>query len=83
MEKLTIKYVFETIVPAWERVFFHDPETERIALERGNVCLTCEFRNQFSRHRKWGDRCKKCGCPLIALIRSSDKKVCKANKWKE
>ena len=81
-EKLTIEYVFGTIVPAWERVFFHDPETERIALERGNVCLTCEFRGHFVRSKKWGDKCTKCGCPLISKIRTTEN-GCPDHRWKE
>jgi hypothetical protein len=74
MTKLTIEHVFGTIVPAWQKVFFHDPETERIALERGNVCLTCEFRGRFVRSKRWGDKCTK--------IRAREN-GCPAKKWKE
>lgn len=80
MENLTIEYVFGTIVPAWWKVVFHDPENERIALERGIICKECEFRGRFVRSKKYGDKCLKCGCPLISKIRAREN-GCPAKKW--
>lgn len=48
-----------------------DPEVERIALARAEVCAACDF-NKFN-------VCTDCGCPLAAKIRS--KVICKKGKW--
>jgi hypothetical protein len=82
-QKLTIEYVFGTIVPAYYHIAFHDPENERIALERGAVCKDCPNLNHFVQSKKYGKKCKLCGCPIVALVRSRDKNVCKGNFWKE
>jgi hypothetical protein len=81
-EDLTIEHVFGTIVPAWYKIVFHDPLTQEIALERGETCRLCENLNHFVKNKKWGKKCSLCGCPIIALVRSSDKTNCKGGKWK-
>lgn len=87
--KLTIEYVFGTIVPAWYRIVFHDPEVEKLALERGFICVgdtktgdppPCEFLGQFVRSKKWGAKCTKCGCPIISKVRATEN-GCPAKKW--
>ena len=88
MEKLTIEKVFKTIVPAWYRVVFHDPELEKLALQRGYICAgdesgdppPCEFLGQFVRSKKYGAKCKACGCPIIAKVRSRTDH-CPKGKW--
>jgi hypothetical protein len=81
-EDLTIEHVFGTIVPAWYRIAFHDPLNQEIALERGEACRTCEHLNHFALSKKHGKKCGICGCPIIALVRSSDKSGCRGGKWK-
>jgi hypothetical protein len=80
MEPLTIKEVFETIIPAWYRVVFHDKELEKIALERGVICRDCENITPIINNIKVGKKCKLCGCPIVGLTRASDYR-CKAKKW--
>jgi hypothetical protein len=79
-EELTFDHVFGTIVPAWYHVVFRDPKLEKLALERGEICRTCEHLNHFVKHRKFGKKCGLCGCPIISLVRSESSK-CKAGKW--
>ena len=81
-EDLTIEHVFGTIVPSWYRIAFHDPLNQEIALERGETCRLCENLNHFSKSKKMGKKCGLCGCPIIALVRSSEKTNCKGGKWK-
>lgn len=79
-EKLTIEYVFSTIIPAWKNVVFHDPKIEQLALERGIVCRDCEFLNHFVAHKKLGKKCSVCGCPIMSKIRAVEN-GCPKGRW--
>jgi len=62
------------IVEGWKNFIFHDPEIEKIALERAKICSTCD-ENTFS-------ICKLCGCPLASKTRSTKStNLCPLNKW--
>lgn len=62
------------IVEGWKNFIFHDPEIEKIALERAKICSTCPS-NKFS-------ICGECGCMLSAKTRSTKStNVCPLNKW--
>ena len=79
-EKLTIEHVFGTIIPAWYNVVFRDPEVEKLALERGEICRNCENITQIIKDVKVGKKCGLCGCPIMGLVRSRDY-GCEGKKW--
>lgn len=80
MQKLTIESVFSEIFPGWRNWAFHSPEVEKMALERGEVCRTCEFLGHFVQSKRYGKKCTKCGCPIAPKVRSESSK-CPENKW--
>jgi hypothetical protein len=79
--ELTIEKVFKEILPGWKNLVFHDPAIEKMALERGEICRTCEFMNRGVIHAKYGRKCSVCGCPIAAKVRSPTSK-CPKDKWK-
>lgn len=64
-----------------------DPEVEKRAAERLQICDNCEVRTAFicdpmktTTHVKTGERVKGCGCALTAKVRA-EKSECPAGKW--
>lgn len=80
MDRITFEKVFSEIYPGWMRLVFHDPKVEELAVKRAEICLNCEFLNHVVKSAKWGKKCGKCGCPIIAKVRS-EKSNCPINKW--
>lgn len=65
---------------AWINVVIKDPVVEALAIDRLKVCDTCLSRIEFMKiNNKPIFKCKECGCPLIALVRSNES--CKLGKW--
>jgi len=51
-----------------------DPEVEKIAKSRANICAKCDS--------NVNNTCKECGCPLYAKTRSMrETNKCDLNKW--
>lgn len=62
------------IVEGWKNFIFHDPEIEKIALERAKICSTCD-ENTFN-------ICNLCGCVLSAKVRTTKESAkCPLKKW--
>ncbi len=80
MDRITAEKVFSEIIPGWANLMFRDPAIEEMAIKRASVCRDCEFLNHFVSSAKWGKKCTRCGCPIIAKVRSvhSD---CPEKKW--
>ena len=62
----------KNILAGWRNVVVRDPEVERLAQTRGEVCLKCPHRKLIV--------CGKCGCPLKAKLRAPDAN-CPDNRW--
>lgn len=60
------------IVDGWTHVIVKDAATEVEALQRAKICALCPYNKN--------NKCKKCGCPLIAKTRSKNSK-CPEGKW--
>ncbi len=60
------------IFNGWKNVVFPNEHVEQIAKARASICSTCEFNVK--------NKCKKCGCPLIAKTRSMQSH-CPLKKW--
>ena len=62
------------IVSGWKNYISKNPEVEKIAEERMNICIYCPQLNKET------NRCKICGCFMVAKTRSLKSK-CPAKKW--
>jgi hypothetical protein len=60
------------IFNGWKNVVFPNEHVENIAKARAKICSQCEHNVK--------NRCKKCGCPLIAKTRSMQSH-CPLKKW--
>jgi hypothetical protein len=62
----------KNILAGWKNVLIKDPEVERLAHARGEICLQCPHRKRIV--------CGLCGCPLKAKLRAPDAE-CPDNRW--
>jgi len=60
------------IFNGWKNVVFPNPHVEKIAKARVEICGECEHNVR--------NRCKQCGCPLVAKTRSMQSH-CPLKKW--
>lgn len=77
---ITLEQITQEIYPGWKNLVFRDPEIEKIALRRIEVCHGCEKLNRAVWHKKYGRKCGVCGCPVEAKVRSMSSK-CPIDKW--
>lgn len=56
-----------------------NPDIEKLAIERLNICNTCSFRSNFPDIINRLSSCKSCGCNLVSKVRSKSK--CPKEKW--
>lgn len=65
---------FNEIISGWKNYMFKSESVEKVAKERLKICVSCiELNNETN-------RCKKCGCPISAKVRSLKSK-CPLNNW--
>ena len=62
-----------SIIAGWSYLLWRDPEVEKIATVRANICASCDKLNKAS-------VCIECTCYIPAKVRSIDEK-CKIGKW--
>lgn len=62
----------QEILEGWKNLIWESPEIEELAKKRMIECGTCDYSTPL--------RCMKCGCPLMAKIRSP-KSNCPAGYW--
>lgn len=60
------------IIDGWKNIIFPTKESKELAFNRAKECSKCP-KNKLG-------ICTACGCPIIAAIRSIDKK-CPLDKW--
>lgn len=63
---------FKEIINGWSNVIWEKPEVEKMAMDRALVCSTCLSNVD--------NKCKECGCFLVAKTRSEYSK-CPLSKW--
>lgn len=74
---------FKEIINAWiSRANPSDLE-KKIALQRFEICDTCEFKKFVIQNFKSTALCKKCGCPISTKIFSPKQNSCPEGKWKD
>lgn len=62
------------IYEGWKNYIFPTPEIEKLAKERIEVCVGCEFLNSLN-------VCTRCTCPTAGKARSPNS-ICLEGKWK-
>jgi ribosomal protein L37E len=67
------------IVNAWIISFNPTPEQKKLALDRANICDTCEYKTYVIKK----PICSECGCPIGKKIFSQEQNPCPKKKWKE
>ncbi len=72
---------YKEIFEAWKTSFNHTPEQEKLAQERLNVCLGCEYKKEVLKGVKWSAYCSDCGCPLNKKVFSKTFNPCTQKKW--
>lgn len=69
------------IFEGWKNLIFEDPEVEKVALPRLEICAKCPIRtNGICDSTKSINGTKGCGCPLKAKVRSLNSK-CPRGLW--
>lgn len=59
-----LKTKLQKILEGWHNVIFENPEIERLAKGRAEICAECKMNIM--------NTCMKCGCPLVAKLRSKE-----------
>ena len=76
------------IVKGWKNLVFKDPEIEKLAIKRANICDNCTYASTDETFDMSEDGdiislkgyCKKCLCPFKAKLRSKQE-ICPIKKW--
>lgn len=76
---LNIYEIFE----AWSISFKPTELQKKIALDRFNVCNSCEFKREILKSRRWSLVCGECGCPISKKIYSQVPNACPKKYWKD
>jgi hypothetical protein len=68
------------IATGWANIVLKPKHVERIAKARMNICSTCEWNSRFHSSVRPDVHCVKCGCTLVAKVRSMESE-CPIAKW--
>jgi hypothetical protein len=64
-------------------ITFNPDETGlKLAKERLDFCLKCEFRKEGIHNKEWLHYCGPCGCPINEKIFTNEYGSCPLGKWK-
>lgn len=80
-----------SILTGWKNFIFINPQIEKLAKVRAEICAGCDHADIEYPFKKWipeekrieiikGLGCDKCGCPLLSKLRSPLEK-CPLDKW--
>jgi ribosomal protein L37E len=67
------------IINAWIISFNPNEEQKTHALNRANICNTCEYKQYVIKT----PICSACGCPISKKIFSEKQNACPKGKWKD
>lgn len=71
----------EEIFKAWISSTNPNKEVEELAKRRVAICISCEYKEEALKNKKWSFYCKKCTCPINKKIFSPKHNACPENKW--
>ncbi len=72
---------FKEIFVAWKTLARPTEFQSKVAKDRLDVCIKCEFRKDIFEGKEWSSICGKCGCPLKAKIFSQEINPCPMGYW--
>jgi hypothetical protein len=72
---------YKEIFEAWKISFNPSVEQEKLAQERLQICLGCNYRKEVLKGVKWSAYCADCGCPLNKKVFSNFYNPCTQKKW--
>lgn len=72
---------FKEIFVAWKTLARPTEFQSKVAKDRLDVCISCEFKKEVFEKSEWSAICGKCGCPLKAKIFSQEINPCPMEKW--
>lgn len=70
---------FTEIINAWIISINPNEEQKTLALNRANICDTCEYKKYVIKK----PICSACGCPIEKKIFSEKQNPCPKGKWKD
>jgi hypothetical protein len=69
------------IINAWFTSINPDEIQSKLAKERLDVCMKCDFRKEVIHKKEWSALCGKCGCPIQSKIFTDQFGSCPEKKW--
>lgn len=72
---------FKEIFVAWKTYMKPTEFQAKVAKDRLDVCISCEFKKEIFEKSEWSAICGKCGCPLKAKIFSQETNPCPMGYW--
>ena len=70
---------FAEIINAWVISINPNEEQKTLALNRANICNTCEYKKYVIKK----PICSACGCPITKKVFSEKQNACPKGKWND
>lgn len=74
---------FKEIFVAWKTANNPSEIQSKIAKDRLEICMGCEYRKEIIEKKEWTALCSKCGCPLMKKVFSQEINPCPMGYWSE
>jgi len=74
---------FKEIFIAWKTSFNPSESESKIAKDRLEICISCEYKKEVFEKKEWSAICGKCGCPLMKKVFSKEMNPCPMGYWME
>jgi hypothetical protein len=69
------------IINAWITALNPTDLQAKLAKERLDVCLVCDFKKEVIQNKEWSAICGACGCPIKKKIFTDQMNSCPQKKW--
>lgn len=71
------------IINAWIIAANPNEMQTKLAKERLDICMSCDFRKEIIHKKNWSVICGPCGCPIKKKIFTDQMGSCPKKKWNE
>lgn len=72
---------YKEVFTAWLISIKPTEMQKKLALERLEVCKSCDKRKELLKNNRWSAYCGLCNCPLSKKVFSKMYNPCPADKW--
>ena len=69
------------IINSCMELFTPNEKEVKLAKERIDICLKCDFRKEVLHNKVWSHYCGPCGCPINEKIFTNQYGTCPLGKW--